>query len=262
VKPRILNPSGGFYWFQFEDPRIRAAVSTRLFDARFEEEAPGARRRLLAACRLEPRQTVGAEQVHGTTIQIIGPREAGRGALARRDAFPATDGFLTTSSGIALTIKTADCLPVFLCDPASGALALLHVGWRGARAGIMATGLVMMRGLAAGESARFEAVIGPCLRSEDYEVGPEFLEYFPGFTAPFGKEGRLHFDLPGYAVQELLKGGVREENILDTGLSTGQNTRSGFMTERTDETASEVFYSYRREGGQTGRMMSLLWREA
>ena len=44
-----------------------------------------------------------------------------------------------------LLVTVADCVPIYLVAPAKGAIALLHAGWRGTAAGILANGLELLR---------------------------------------------------------------------------------------------------------------------
>jgi len=247
--PRLsLNRlSNGFYQYFFSDPRIRAFTATREFNARFEEEAPGERKRLFDALNLSPSQAVGACQTHGNRIQIIDRSHQGRGAIREMDAFPGTDGFIAQEPGVVLTIKTADCLPLFIADPSTLAVSVIHAGWKGLYSGIVEKGLRALKGQYGSDPAELEAVLGPCIRFEDYEVGEEFRKYFPDHVKSIKGSSKPHFDLPGAARERLLHAGFREEHILDSGLSTVGNVQD--------------FFSYRREGAASGRLLSLIWRE-
>jgi YfiH family protein len=245
--PRVSRRSEGFIQYHFTNTRIHAFTSTRKFNARFEEEAPGERLGLTQALKLNPEFLVGAEQTHGTDIQIVDKTEAGRGSIHKTNAYQGVDGFITVSPEVALSVKTADCLPLFLVDSKMPALCLIHSGWKGAKNGIAEKGVALLWKLYGIEPSGLEAILGPVIRYEDYEVGDNFQTFFPGFVTRPTLESKFHFDLPGYVKKRLVESGLKEENILDTGLSTVREPQD--------------FFSYRREGASAGRMLSLLWME-
>jgi hypothetical protein len=127
-------------------------------------------------------------QVHGADVHEVGSP----GAVAGADG----DGLCTTVAGAPISVRTADCAPIVLADPA-GAVAVLHAGWRGLMAGIVAQGVAAMRRLGATEMV---AVLGPCIRPERYAFGAVDLA---GVVDRFGPsvegrtiEGRPALDMP------------------------------------------------------------------
>ena len=82
--------------------------------------------------------TVFGRQVHGRTVRWHQSLPAG-GLIV-----DATDGHATGQPGVLLTISVADCTPVYLADPTRGAIALLHAGWRGTAARILAAGIAAL----------------------------------------------------------------------------------------------------------------------
>lgn len=186
------------------------------------------RRRLAAALGIAPERVAVAHQVHGAELLEHGGETAGRwldGAGA-----PEADGHLLRSPGQAAFCFTADCLPVALRGP--GGVALLHGGWRGLAAGIIARGAAAV-GAAA---AAIGPGIGPCC----YEVGEEVLAAF----APLGPgiaEGRM-LDLVEIARRLLERAGV--ERVEAAGICT--------RCER------ETFFSHRGDGPETGRQAGIV----
>ena len=186
-----------------------------------------------------------AYQVHSDRVAVVEkPWTA--------DERPQVDGLVTRSKGVALGILTADCVPVLFADAAGGVIGAAHAGWRGAHAGILEATVAAMVDLGARAQSTV-AVVGPCIRQESYEVGPEF---HAGFTAddpgtdrlfrPSSREGHFMFDLPGYVVRRLSDLSIKtfEELPYDT---------------CADE---ERFFSYRRTtlngGGDYGRGLSAI----
>lgn len=246
MKPRFSRSADGFYQYFFSDPKIRAYTSTRAFNGRFEEEAPGERQRLFETLKVSASDVVGACQIHGTQVQVVDISHKGLGGLRETNAFQRTDGFVSRDAGVILSIKTADCLPLFLADPSTRAIAVIHAGWKGLKSGIVECGIATLKERYALDVSRLEAVIGPVIRREDYEVGEEFRRYFPEDVYSRSKPSKFCFDLPNACRRRLIQAGLREENILDPGLSTAGNPND--------------FFSYRREGEVSGRMLSLMWR--
>jgi YfiH family protein len=113
-----------------------------------------------------------ARQVHGARVITHDSRWEG---WLRADA---ADGHLAPQPGTALAVTIADCVPVFLAHPA-GAVALLHAGWRGTAARILAAGVRAMAaaGFAAGDLV---AHFGPGICGRCYEVGPDVYAALTG----------------------------------------------------------------------------------
>jgi YfiH family protein len=157
-------------------------------------------------------------QVHSpTAIVVEAPWKAGETPCQ-------ADALATDRPGIALGVLTADCAPVLFADAAAGVAAAAHAGWRGARDGVLEAAVEAMVGLGA-RVDRISAAIGPCIRQDSYEIGPEFHAAFvddepdtAGLFVAGERTGHYQFDLPGY-VHRRLSGmalGAVETVSLDT----------------------------------------------
>jgi len=175
-------------------------------------------------------------QVHG--VRVVSPTDDS-------DA-PEADAWAgRPEPGVLLGIKTADCLPVAFCHPASGRVGLAHAGWRGATAGVAARTLKAM-GVPAEESL---VALGPCIRSCCYEVGEDVVTA-AGRGSPHVEatgNGKYRFDLQGFVRSQLLAEGVDPRNIDAIPHCTGCRT--------------DLFFSFRKEG-PTGRLCAFLGWEA
>jgi YfiH family protein len=89
---------------------------------------------------------------------------------------PEGDGLITLDSSIALSVTVADCLPVFLYDTVSGAMGMLHSGWKGT--GIVKAAIDMMHQSFGSEAKNIAAVLGPCIQSCCYQVDEERANQF------------------------------------------------------------------------------------
>lgn len=148
------------------------------------------------------------------------------------------DGFFTTEKGIILSISLADCGSVLFHNKNFSIVAALHCGWRGTRDGVIQNMLAQLAPFVA--PSELTAYIGPMIQQENYEVGNEFLDYFPKkFLA--SQNGTLHFNLNGCVEEILQQQGVG--TIYNEKLDTYSN--------------QNLFFSYRRDG-QTGRMCSFI----
>lgn len=112
-------------------------------------------------------RSVHARQLHGSEVRFHGPGDAG---LHLADA---CDGHATAVAGVLLTVTTADCVPVFMVDPARRVVALLHAGWRGAAGGILEAGVAVMKARAGSRAEDLHVHLGPSICGACYEVGPE-----------------------------------------------------------------------------------------
>jgi len=193
---------------------------------------------------LHPSATmVEAEQVHGSSIAVIAhaPPPAGM-AGNTPTAVPGCDALLTHVAGVALGVRTADCLPLFFADPGRGAVGIAHVGWRGLVGHLPARVVAAFRHVYQTWPRELAVAIGPAIRACCYEVGPEFAGQFGPFVQERG--ARRTCDLVGVAVDQLRRCGVRTGQILDTGQCTACDVQR--------------WYSLRQEGPATGRLTSLI----
>jgi YfiH family protein len=173
-------------------------------------------------------------QVHGTTVL----RSRSDDEIPAHDSTTAqppvdADGQATSVAGIGTLVLTADCLPVAL--GATGAVAMVHAGWRGLAAGILEEGVRAVREL--GGDGEIVAVVGPGAGPCCYEVGEEVHVSFGGAH----RAGR-NIDLKAIARERLLAGGVAE--VRDVAACTICDQR---------------FFSYRREGARAGRQGGVAW---
>ena len=175
-------------------------------------------------------------QVHGTHVTI-------EPAYDETEA----DAAVTRTPGVVLAIQTADCLPVLFCADDGSEIAAAHAGWRGLSAGVLENTLETMRA----PRENIIAWLGPAIAAPSYEVGDEVREAFlahnptaaSAFTAT--RPGHWLCDLYELARQRLHGAGVA--SIFGGGLDTLTDPR---------------LHSYRRDGTNSGRMVSLVWMAA
>jgi YfiH family protein len=171
---------------------------------------------------------IGPYQVHSAKAVIVHtPWEA--------SSAPQADAIVTNTPNLAVSVLTADCVPLLLADASAGVVAAVHAGWKGARAGVIENAIEAMESLGA-HASRIAAAIGPAISLATYEVGPEFKAAFLAgcsenetyFTE--ARPGHIHFNLPAYVEDRLKIQGI--EHISDVGVCTYGN--------------ESILFSYRR----------------
>jgi YfiH family protein len=175
-------------------------------------------------------------QVHGDQVLVI-DRETELPALAWTPA----DGLITTSAGVALAVRAADCLPVVLADPEAGVVGAAHAGRVGLAAGVLVRLAERMRGLGA---SSLTAWIGPHICGACYEVPDrmqdEFSEVFPTAAAQTSW-GTPSLDLGAAAESQLVALGCTVRRVDPCTFTSG------------------ALHSFRRDGAAAGRQAGLVW---
>ena len=149
-----------------------------------------------------------------TAYQVHSPDVVVAECAWTREHAPRADGVVTRVPGLAVGITTADCGPVLLADPDARVIGAAHVGWKGAIAGILESTIATMEKLGA-VRARMRAALGPLIRRDSYEVGPEFVARFlqadsqnARFFTDARSDGHARFDLPAYVVERLKRASI------------------------------------------------------
>ncbi|MEA2101048.1 MAG: peptidoglycan editing factor PgeF [Thermodesulfobacteriota bacterium] len=154
-------------------------------------------------------------------------------------AFPKADAIISTNLDDVLCIQTADCLPVLALDTKKPVMAAIHAGWRGLAKGIVKKTLIQMQGLGA---SNIRVSIGPGIGPCCFDVG---MDVAKAIQAPYSmQESQCHVDLWQGAFSQAIEAGIDRHMIQGTRLCTKCNKK--------------LFFSYRRDGDPTGRMLSLI----
>ena len=183
-------------------------------------------------------------QVHGIDLTVADCSAAGHAA------WPEGDLLVTEQDDAALAIRTADCVPILLVDPARRIVAAVHAGWRGTALGAAWHIVSLLRERYGVEPASLVAAIGPSIGPDRYEVGPEVPA---GFARRFDADvverwtrrthgDRFLLDLWQANAEQLEWAGVPEHAVHVARLCTA--------------THPEVFHSYRVDGARAGRMVA------
>lgn len=209
--------------------------------ALFGEEGGGApvhRRWHALARRIGGEVWVHGEQVHGSRVALHRPGGSGIRLV------PACDGHLSAAPGVVLTVSLADCVPVFLLDPTTPAVGLLHAGWRGAAAGIVERGIGALADRLGSAPRDLHVYLGPAICGECYEVGPEVHRAL-GLEEPPVPEP---VDLRGVLGRRAEEAGVRPERVERSELCTRCGPGIFFSHRAGDRGRQIAFLGLRREG--------------
>lgn len=238
---------------------VRAAVSTRIggvshFDyASFNlashvgdsAEAVATNRELLVASLSLPEMPVWLSQVHG--VAVLRRDGSGSGAIPH---YPEYDACYSNQPDTVCAVLTADCLPVLFCSQNGQEVAATHAGWRGLVDGVLETTVSEF----ACPRGDIMAWLGPAIGPHSFEVGPDVIDRFLERWQAYGKthvaacfnphgEQRWLCDLYALARLQLHRLGIVSTH------GGGEDTCANWQR----------FFSYRRDG-DTGRMVSLIWR--
>ena len=256
ASPSLPAPAAGFRWtHESWGPMLRceplAAIAQHGFTSRqlaLRAGESGSERWALAAASVGcavPR--VGrVRQVHGAAVRVVR-------ADALDQPVPDADAAITASPGLAVTVVAADCVPILLADPVTGAVAAIHAGWRGTCARVAGETVAALRREFAVDPSRLVAAIGPSIGACCYEVGEDLLRAFEeaGHSSIdraewFSRDdaGRLRLDLWRANADQLVHAGLAPGAVHVAALCT--------------RTHVHVFESFRAEGERAGRMAALI----
>ena len=156
-----------------------------------------------------------AQQIHGNKIAVVDG--CSHGPLGHE--FPGCDGLITNQRGIALGIYVADCCAVYIVDPKTSAVGLVHSGRKGTELGVVTNAIEQMIDRFGSDPANISVQLSPCIRPPHYEI-----------------------DFAAEIVRQCRAVGVKE--IHDLRICTACDLNR--------------YYSYRAEKGKTGRMLALM----
>ena len=151
---------------------------------------------------------VSLRQLHSTTSVLIDANSD-----TRKHESEEADAMVTNTANIALAILSADCVPVLFAAPSISLVAAAHAGWRGAVDGVLESTIEMMVKQGA-QPQQIEAVIGPAIQQENYQVGRDLRDYVLEHHSDAKiffideVEKKYRFDLPGFVRWRLSAAGL------------------------------------------------------
>jgi hypothetical protein len=205
------------------------------------------RRSFQNAVGLPQVRLITVSQVHSDRIVVLSE------TCSDLDRPQEADALVARQNGIAVGVQVADCFPVLLADPETGAFAAVHSGWRGTAARILRKTVEQMRKVFRTDPASLWVAIGPGIRSCCMQVGPEVAARFEGeypalnLARPHaGHEHKYLLDIPRALAIQCVEAGIAAARVFDMQACT--------------RCRSDEFFSYRAEGAAAGRMMAVIGR--
>ncbi|NLC71008.1 MAG: peptidoglycan editing factor PgeF [Desulfuromonadaceae bacterium] len=214
-------------------------------DAAYNVE--GNRSTLCRAFNITPQNLVTVQQTHGTDILVIDEPNIDISHFLSLEC----DAIITNQAQIMVGILVADCYPVLFWHPGARVIAAAHVGWRGAAAGIIGKVVKALTDFFEALPQELYCAVGPGISAHHYEVDRTVKEAF-GQSGCRWEEiahektfGHWQLDLHKCCRLQLEREGVTPGRITDCEEFCTFGNR-------------ELFFSYRRDNGQTGRQMGFI----
>ena len=224
----------------------RHGFTSRQLGLRPNDAAPAIWATAVASVGCDLAQLARVRQVHGAAVRVVRAGDL--------DApVPDADALITNVPGLAVAVVAADCVPVLLADPRTGAVAAVHAGWRGTAANVVGATVATLTQEFDARPDTLVAAIGPSIGACCYEVGEELLAAFAaaGHTSAdlaewFARDhaGRLRLDLWQANADLLVHAGVPRGQVHVAGLCT--------------KTHVHVLESFRVDGDRAGRMAAII----
>jgi YfiH family protein len=200
---------------------------------------------LARAFDISPQQFLAVRQVHGDRFLFVDDP-----AFRIPDDKPLEyDGIITNQPGLAIGVKTADCVPILLVDRVKRVIGVVHAGWRGTALRIAAKAVDCFKRHFAADTRDLVAAVGPAIGRCCYQVDTQVYQAMDtdsrnGCFHACKAEGRWMLDLPALNRLHLIGAGILPEHIDMSGLCTS--------------CCRDLFYSHRGEQGRTGRHLNFL----
>ncbi|AKG04646.1 hypothetical protein AAV35_007445 [Salimicrobium jeotgali] len=187
------------------------------------------------------------EQVHGTKVQTVTAEDRGKGVKDLESAVQGADGLITKNENTLLAGFYADCVPLYFSDKQTGWIGLAHAGWKGTvnhMAGEMIEALVTE----GAERESIEMVIGPCISKSNYivdnHVAQQVSEKYRNDVLQLVDTNTWKLDLKRMNRLIALEHGLGEDRV--------------YSTDHCTYSDEELFFSHRRDRGNTGRMLGYI----
>lgn len=199
--------------------------------------------RLATAVGYAPAGLYETSQIHGAEVVFVDGSEPPERVRQRQ-----ADALVATTAGVAVGVRTADCLGVLLADPATGVAAAVHSGWRGTVARIAPETIAQLNRRLGVSPARLHAVLLPHIRGCCFEVGDDVAEQLVGASGACDvvrtDGSRPHVDLGRVVHAQLCAAGLDPAHVHSVPGCTCCEP--------------ERFFSHRRDGAPCGRHVAAI----
>ena len=165
------------------------------------------RDKFLKKLRVNKDSLVALDQVHEDKVLLVKLSHGGKLNLV-------ADGLLTREKNLYLSIRVADCLPIYIFDPRSKVIGLVHCGWRSLSMNIIDKALTLAQKVFGLDTNSTIVGIGPGICSRHFEVKEGVAREFKDYPeSVIRRDGKLFVDLKAITKKQLVEAGVKEDNI-------------------------------------------------
>ncbi len=195
---------------------IFASMNLTLRDGESMENVEENIRILAKDMGFDSNKLVLTQQVHGDVVRAVTAADA-RG-LCHKD-YPECDGLITNTPGVSLLVFTADCTPILLYDPVTGAVGAAHAGWRGTAADIAGKTVGRMAAEFGCDPQNIRAAVGPnigfCCFRTDEDVPQAMVQTFGPAAEAFirAEKEKYYVNLKAINALALRRAGVAHIEI-------------------------------------------------
>lgn len=237
----IENKIGESIYYTFD--KIDSSRVQHLFSSRIGWEGEN---RLINQIFKSDKKVISLRQVHGDQVEIIDRRFVDNWKEGR---LVDGDGLLTDRDDLILKTYHADCTPLYFIDYSKNVVGLAHAGWKGTFKNIMGRMLDKMQSVYGCNKSNIWVYIGPAIKSCCYEVGEDLYKdfslsygnYREAFSARCGK---YYLDSQIINFNQALDCGLDKSKVYLEPMCTSCNV--------------DKLYSYRRENGTKGRLITAI----
>jgi YfiH family protein len=190
-----------------------------------------------------PGDRTGAAVAAGTPPELAWTRQIHSARVLDADTGPCGEGdaLITRRTDLALSVVTADCVPILIAAEAE--IASVHAGWRGIAAGIVGMTLARIDSPPDQLTAWLGPAIGPCCYEVGDDVSAQVIAASDSKASLSERGARPHLDLHMAVESQLRKAGISQiHRVPDC-------TRC----------SPDLLWSYRREGPRAGRNLAFIW---
>ncbi|WP_044893844.1 peptidoglycan editing factor PgeF [Bacillus alveayuensis] len=252
IMPQLVvgftTKKGGYSKREFTSLNLGLHVDDDADDVRLN------RQRLAEILEFPLEKWVCSEQIHDNRIEKVTKNDSSKGVLRYDTAIAGTDGLYTKEANMLLALCFADCVPLYFFAPKHKLVGLAHAGWKGSVKNIAGEMVHLWVEKEKVRHADIYAAIGPSIDKCCYIVDDRVIDLVKNVAGDSvhhlyqeTSKGQYTLDLKELNRQLLLQAGIPEQNII--------------VSEYCTSCADELFFSYRRDRGKTGRMMSFIGRK-
>ena len=214
-------------------------------------------RKSLANClEIDVNKLIVPHQIHSDCSRIIANEYFKLPANIREQIIEGVDAVMTNELNVCIGVSTADCIPILLYDTKHHAAAAIHAGWRGTVKHIVQKTIKEMGIVYQTKPQELQAVIGPGISLQNFEVGDEVYEQFANacfdmeriakrfrVIQPKAEEPPLkwHLDLKLSNRIDMETMGVLPQNIIDEEICTYDNTNDYFSARKLGVDSGRIY---------------------